>query len=122
MMSWSNSGGKNMPDLEKEIAQWRRQMLAAGIKTPVPLDELENHLREDMEQQIREGLSVPQAFEAAVRRIGQAKALKAEFAKAGKAPEALRKLTGFACVILVGFILWLSGFTFFQMQMSPGEQ
>jgi hypothetical protein len=38
-------------------------MLAAGIRTPVPLDELENHLREDVEQQMRSGLSAQQAFE-----------------------------------------------------------
>ena len=37
-----------MFDLEQSIAEWRRQMLAAGIKTPVPLEELEIHLREDI--------------------------------------------------------------------------
>ena len=30
-----------MFDLEQAIAGWRRQMQAAGIKTPVPLEELE---------------------------------------------------------------------------------
>ena len=34
-----------MFDLEKSITRWREQMLAAGIKTPSPLEELENHLR-----------------------------------------------------------------------------
>lgn len=37
---------ENMFDLEQSIAEWRRQMLAAGIKTPVPLEDLEIHLRE----------------------------------------------------------------------------
>ncbi len=46
-----------MFNLEQAILQWRRQMLSAGIKTPEPLDELENHLRDDMEQKIRSGLS-----------------------------------------------------------------
>ena len=36
-------------DLESLIANWRREMLAAGIKTPVPLEELESHLREDID-------------------------------------------------------------------------
>ena len=45
-----------MPDLEKSIAEWRRQMLAAGIKTPVPLEELEIHLREEIEQQMKSGI------------------------------------------------------------------
>ena len=42
-----------MFDLEKSIAEWRKQMLSAGIKTPVPLEELEIHLREEIEQQIK---------------------------------------------------------------------
>ena len=61
-----------MFDLEKSIADWRRQMLAAGIKTPVPLEELESHLREDIERQMKSGLSAQQAFEIAVKKIGQA--------------------------------------------------
>ena len=52
-----------MFDLEQSIADWRRQMLAAGIKTPVPLEELENHLREDVEEQMRSGVTAQQAFE-----------------------------------------------------------
>ena len=39
-----------MFDLEQAIAEWRKQMLAAGIKAPVPLDELESHLREEVEE------------------------------------------------------------------------
>ena len=39
-----------MFNLEKSIADWRQQMLAAGIKTPVPLQELEIHLRDEIEQ------------------------------------------------------------------------
>ena len=60
-----------MFDLEKEIADWRRQMLAAGIKTPVPLEELESHLREDIERQMKSGLNEQKAFEVSVQRIGQ---------------------------------------------------
>ncbi len=71
-----------MFNLNEKIAEWRRQMLAAGIKTPVPLNELESHLREDVEQQMRSGLAEHQAFAIALQRIGQANALKAEFEKA----------------------------------------
>jgi drug/metabolite transporter (DMT)-like permease len=56
-------------------------MLAAGIKTPVPLEELECHLREDVEQQIKLGSNAQQAYAAAVGQIGQARALKNEFKK-----------------------------------------
>src|SRR5262245_3408448 len=111
-----------MRDLEEKIADWRRQMNAGGIKTPALLDELESHLRDDVERQVRSGSSTQQAFEAAARRIGQASELKMAFARAGGAPTALPKLMGVVCVVLLGFILLLSGFTFFEMEMSLGEQ
>jgi hypothetical protein len=72
-----------MFNLDHAIAEWRRQMLAAGIKTPVPLNELENHLRDDVEQQMRSGSSAQQAFQAAVQGIGQAAVLECEFDKVG---------------------------------------
>src|SRR5216684_7430750 len=70
-----------MFNLDESISEWRRQMLAAGIKTPVPLNELESHLRDDVEQQMRSGLSAHQAFAAAVQGIGQAAVLESEFGK-----------------------------------------
>src|SRR5580658_189651 len=73
-----------MFNLEQSIADWRRQMLAAGIKTPVPMEELEGHLRAEIEQQMNAGSSEQGAFSCAVQEIGQAQALKNEFAKAGK--------------------------------------
>jgi len=72
-----------MFDLEQAIVQWRRQMLAAGIKTPVPLEELETHLREDIEQQVRAGTEASRAFEIAARHIGEAAELRKEFTKTG---------------------------------------
>ena len=70
-----------MFDLEQSIAEWRKQMLAAGIKAPVPLEELESHLREEIERQIQSGASDQEAFQRTVLQIGQAKELKAEFVK-----------------------------------------
>jgi hypothetical protein len=70
-----------MFNLEQSIAAWRQQMLAAGIKTPVPLEELEGHLREDIERQMKSGLNAQRAFENAIQHIGKANMLKSEFAK-----------------------------------------
>jgi len=70
-----------MPDLEKQIAEWRRQMLAVGIKSPVPLEELENHLREEVARQMKAGLNEQKAFEMAAGRMGQPEILKREFKK-----------------------------------------
>jgi uncharacterized membrane protein YhaH (DUF805 family) len=71
-----------MFDLEKAIADWRRQMLAAGIKTPVPLEELEIHVRDEIELQMKSGLNLEKAFEISIWRIGQSSVLKREFGKA----------------------------------------
>jgi hypothetical protein len=70
-----------MFNLERSIADWRKQMLAAGIQTPVPLDELEIHLREEIERQTKSGLNEQRAFEISFQRIGQPKILKKEFNK-----------------------------------------
>ena len=70
-----------MFNLEQSIAEWRRQMLTAGIKTPVPLEELEIHLREEIERQMESGLSEQKAFAIAAGKIGQTNLLKQEFQK-----------------------------------------
>ena len=76
-----------MFNLEQSIADWRKQMLAAGIKTPVPLEELENHLRDEIERQTQSGMNEQKAFEISVQQIGQSNALKTEFRKIGKTTE-----------------------------------
>ena len=71
-----------MFNLEQAIVEWRQRMLAVGVKTPVPLEELESHLREDVEQQMRSGFSEQEAFGSAIKKIGQPRLLKTEFKKA----------------------------------------
>ena len=82
-----------MFDLEQSINAWRRQMLAAGIQDPGVLDELESHLREEMQRSSRPGSSEQAVFDDAVRQMGRAGTLKTEFAKAGGTiREQLRRL------------------------------
>ena len=71
-------------------------MLAAGIKSPVPLEELEIHLREEIEQLMKSGLSGQDAFEIAIRQIGQPKRLNNEFEKSE------RKYMKRTAIILLG--------------------
>ncbi len=68
-----------MFDLEEAIATWRRQVRAAGIQTPVPLDELENHLREEFAGEVQSGADPQAAFAIAVARFGPAAGLRTEF-------------------------------------------
>lgn len=75
-----------MYDLEAEISRWRREMDAAGLQAPAILDELEAHLREDIQRQVTLGLSEQKAFAGALPRIGQAGELKNEFDKIERRP------------------------------------
>jgi uncharacterized membrane protein len=70
-----------MFNLDQAISEWRRQLLAAGIKTPVPLEELESHLRDEIERHMKLGLPGQRAFEVSVPHIGPPELLKNEFKK-----------------------------------------
>jgi hypothetical protein len=98
-----------MFDVERAITEWRRQMLAAGVKTPAPLEELENHLREEIELQIKTSLDDQEAFNLAVRKIGHGRALKLEFRKIAMPIETrFVRLTSIACGFTAGtFLLWI---------------
>ncbi len=72
-----------MFDREQAIAEWRIQMRKAGLCNPEVLDELESHLCDEIEAGIRSGLELQQAFQAAVKQIGRADAVKSEFTKVG---------------------------------------
>ncbi len=78
-----------MFDLEQSIAEWRKQMLAAGIQSPVPLEELEGHLREEIERQLKTGSKQQDAFTFAVQKLGPANAVQSEFMKADEIHSAL---------------------------------
>jgi len=70
-----------MFNLEESILEWRRQVMDVGLKNANVLDELESHLREEAERQVKLGLLPQDAFETAVQRIGEAKTLNHEFKK-----------------------------------------
>lgn len=71
-----------MFNIEQAISEWRQQMLDAGIQSPTPLDELESHLRDDVEHRMKLGQGEAEAFQAAAQKLGQAGSLKTEFARA----------------------------------------
>src|SRR5450756_2357903 len=106
-----------MPDLEKDIANWRRQMLAAGVPSPVPLDELEIHLRDEIEQRMRAGFSPQVAFETATQQIGRPHQVQGEFQKIETARDTLKwKLQQLALVAGAGlFPLWVSCIVLFKV-------
>lgn len=70
-----------MFNLEQAISDWRYDMALAGIVSCDVLDELESHLREDVECKVRSGSDEEKAFDEAALRLGQAALLKPEFEK-----------------------------------------
>src|SRR5438094_976260 len=70
-----------MFDLDQAITQWRRHLAVGAMAASDVLDELESHLREDIQEQVQSGSETELAFAAAVQRIGQAALLQCEFDK-----------------------------------------
>ncbi len=111
-----------MFDLEQAIAEWRTQMLAAGIQSPVPLEELEMHLRDEIEQQMKSGLNEQEIFNSAVQKIGQAGLLKAEFKKARCTRPFIKahRTLGILWMTLCGApILYFLGFLLYVRKCHP---
>jgi hypothetical protein len=113
-----------MFNLDKAIVEWRRRMIAAGIKSSDVLDELESHLREEIQNQLRSGAGPEQAFAAAVSRVGKAKQLKTEFAKVKAAEkicarENLRRWSVIGAIVFV--YLTLSGSWYFGVRSGKME-
>jgi hypothetical protein len=90
-----------MHNLEKSIAEWRKTMMAAPAVSHETLDELENHLRENVEQLIRSGMTEPEAFEHAVAQLGGARMIASEFRK-------LDQSTWLPVKLVIGFGLMLA--------------
>lgn len=72
-----------MFDLDQAIARWRRQLAQGGIGSPHLLDELEGHLRDDLEAALDAGADSESAFHNAVQHLGQVNSLEPEFKKVG---------------------------------------
>jgi hypothetical protein len=60
-----------MFNLDQAIAEWRRQMRTAGIKSSRALEELESHLREEIQGQMQSGMDAPSAFREGRRLHGR---------------------------------------------------
>jgi hypothetical protein len=94
-----------MFNLERSLAEWRRKMIACGIKTSALLDELESHLLDDIKQLEGLGSDQEHAFEAAIGRMGHAAMLNEEFKKVKTSEEKQMKkiiITAGVVGVLVG--------------------
>ncbi|HEV2691633.1 MAG TPA: hypothetical protein VG347_01930 [Verrucomicrobiae bacterium] len=109
-----------MFNLEQSITAWRNQMLAAGIQSPIPLIELENHLREEVEHQLRSGLAADAAFTMAVQKIGAASSLQTEFSKTRRFNPPGKWERILAIVISLGVVIPFGAYGLLKNELSPG--
>ena len=85
-----------MHNLEQLIAEWRKAMMAAPRVGYETLDELESHLRENVDQLVRSGMTEAEAFQRAVAQLGRAPTIAAEFQK-------LKQGTWLPVKLVIGF-------------------
>lgn len=99
-----------MHNLEQSIAEWRKTMLAApgaGVSHDT-IDELENHLRENVEQLVRSGMTEREAFLRAVEQLGGAPTLASEFQKLDQSTWLpVKVVTGFGLVAAAAMAILL---------------
>ncbi|MCG6956007.1 MAG: permease prefix domain 1-containing protein [Gemmatimonadetes bacterium] len=67
--------------LEERIAEWRAYVRSREAMAPADVDELEDHLRSQVEALEEAGLAEDEAFVIAVKRIGALDTLSQEFAR-----------------------------------------
>ena len=69
-----------MHNLEKLITEWRKTAATSSVSAET-LDELETHLREKVDQLVRSGMTVSDAFQRAVVELGAMSKVSSEFRK-----------------------------------------
>ncbi len=70
-----------MFDMEMQIHSWSDHLRARGNFTEADINELESHLREEIDDLISAGLTPDEAFLISVKRLGNLDAISHEFAK-----------------------------------------
>jgi hypothetical protein len=68
-----------MREVEILIAEWRKKLI--GKIPPERSEEIEEHLRELIDERTRKGMSEKSAFDAALKMLGSTEAISAEFEK-----------------------------------------
>lgn len=93
-----------MFNLNDEIGKWRSNLAESQTLETSDIDELESHLREEIEQLVTAKLSQQEAFWVARHRLGDAASLAEEFAKIN-ASVLWRKRFFWAAAGLLGYVV-----------------
>lgn len=120
-----------MPELEQQIATWRENVRQEFPHRPEIIDELEDHLRENIHILIAQGASPAEAVSQAARRIGSPQSLSVQFQHLKPRPTLMQTVrighsvrvaatltfAGLLLLLLPG--LWLSVVDLFRAVTSP---
>src|SRR5687768_7417470 len=100
-----------MADLEERIAAWRKELSSAMEDRPDVVDELEDHLRQEIETLTRAGKAPGEAWDAAIERLGDARRLAREFSKSPRAawmPTRVAMAVLIVCGLAIGTFVLVS--------------
>ena len=85
-----------MSDLEQRIARWRDELAQSQAVTACDIDELDDHLREEIGRLKETGLSEVEAFLVAQHRLGSTDGLAQEFRRVNGDRRALERVSWMA--------------------------
>lgn len=108
-----------MFDLNEALRNWQEQMNQGDGCSQDDIDELEEHLREEMAGLLQTGLSSEEAFLLAARRLGRVDALTEEFEKVNASSVWRRRLRWMAIGVLIYLAASTAG-TAFREALTAG--
>lgn len=95
-----------MFDLDQHVRSWR-QTLAASVKPPEVLDELESHLRDEFDRLTRAGRTPNDAWADAVAALGTPRQIAGEFTKLRPRAWVPEWIAYATLVFVAGFVAWM---------------
>ncbi len=104
-----------MFDLNEQIIKWRNNLAQSETLAGSDIEELESHLREEIEQLTGLKLSDEEAFLIATHRIGTTDSLSAEYEKINSSMKFRRRLS----LMIAGILAYLLA-TYFATSASKG--
>ncbi len=97
-----------MFELEQQIQTWRANIAVDLGNQPGLIDELESHLRDDVERRVKAGQFESDAWAEALRQLGDPKVLAGEFEKLAKPRWIAVWVVGIGLVLCVAAVAWIA--------------
>lgn len=117
-------GLNEAPEFREAVARWRRELRTCGLRRAADLDEIESHLLDHCDDLLRRGLMPPEAFAAALARLGPAAELAREYRKIAREEllmKVLRVLVHGIALAFINLAAIVAGF-FVYLLLRPGDQ